>query len=66
MRTVPVKYSGGPLLEGCEPFFLMSILNSFVFVIPAEAGIHPGILSVRRVVVINCYDETIAVAGARD
>src|SRR5437763_431682 len=28
MRTVPVKYSAGPLLEGCEPLLLMSILNS--------------------------------------
>ena len=25
MRTVPVKYSAGPLLEGCEPLLLMSI-----------------------------------------
>src|SRR6266571_8884918 len=24
-RTVPVKYSAGPLLEGCEPLLLMSI-----------------------------------------
>src|SRR5438309_1959853 len=24
-RTVPVKYSAGPLPEGCEPFLLMSI-----------------------------------------
>src|SRR6266542_5205014 len=24
MRTVPVKYSAGPLLEGCEPLLLMS------------------------------------------
>src|SRR5215216_6726967 len=30
MRTVPVKYSAGPLPEGCEPLLLMSIfLNSF-------------------------------------
>src|SRR2546430_6463570 len=25
MRTVPVKYSSGPLPEGCEPFLLISI-----------------------------------------
>src|SRR5215472_12515665 len=25
MRTVPVKYSSGPLPEGCEPLFLMSM-----------------------------------------
>src|SRR2546423_2789470 len=25
MRTMPVKYSSGPLLEGCEPVLLMSI-----------------------------------------
>src|ERR687885_2886597 len=25
MRTVPVKYSVGPLAEGCEPLVLMSI-----------------------------------------
>src|SRR5262249_4216494 len=25
MRTVPVKYSSGPLPEDCEPFFLISI-----------------------------------------
>src|SRR4029079_17141883 len=30
MRTVPVKYSAGPLLEGCEPFFLMSISDFLV------------------------------------
>src|SRR5579872_5858211 len=27
-RTAPVKYSAGPLPEGCEPFLLMSILES--------------------------------------
>src|SRR5919107_1461030 len=26
MRTLPVKYSSGPLPEGCEPLFLISIL----------------------------------------
>ncbi len=25
MRTVPIKYSAGPLAEGCEPLLLMSI-----------------------------------------
>src|SRR6266404_1626847 len=30
IRTVPVKYSAGPLLEGCEPFLLMSI-SVFLF-----------------------------------
>jgi hypothetical protein len=28
MRTVPVNQSAGPLLEGCEPFLLMSIFFS--------------------------------------
>src|SRR5712692_1575867 len=27
MRTAPVKYSAGPLLEGCEPLFLMSMFS---------------------------------------
>src|SRR5437016_5137463 len=27
MRTLPVKYSAGPLAEGCEPLFLMSIFE---------------------------------------
>src|SRR5207302_5778530 len=27
MRTVPVKYSDGPLPEGCEPLLLMSIFS---------------------------------------
>jgi hypothetical protein len=31
MRTVPVKYSAGPLAEGCEPFRLMSICKSPMF-----------------------------------
>jgi hypothetical protein len=25
MRTMPVKYSAGPLLDGCEPFRVMTI-----------------------------------------
>src|SRR5437667_6310200 len=29
MRTMPVNQSAGPLLEGCEPTLLISILNSF-------------------------------------
>jgi hypothetical protein len=29
MRTVPVKYSAEPLVEGCEPLRLMSILFGF-------------------------------------
>src|SRR5258708_10669250 len=29
MRTVPVNQSAGPLLEGCEPILLISILNFF-------------------------------------
>src|SRR5205807_10441470 len=28
MRTVPVKYSAGPLPDGCEPFLLISIWDS--------------------------------------
>src|SRR5436305_13997504 len=27
MRTVPVKYSAGPLPEGCEPLLLMSMFS---------------------------------------
>src|SRR5439155_21071107 len=30
MRTVPVNQSAGPLLDGCEPFLLVSILSSFL------------------------------------
>src|SRR5213594_1313884 len=30
MRTVPVNQSAGPLLDGCEPFLLISILESFL------------------------------------
>jgi len=32
MRTVPVKYSAGPLLDGCEPLLLISI-----FLIPSAS-----------------------------
>src|SRR6266478_4858539 len=32
MRTVPVNQSAGPLLDGCEPFCLISILSSFLSV----------------------------------
>jgi hypothetical protein len=34
MRTVPVKYSAGPLVEGCQPLLLMSI-----FLIPSPDAI---------------------------
>src|SRR5207253_1531393 len=37
MRTVPVKYSSGPLPEGCEPLLLSSIsefLHLIVFLVP--------------------------------
>src|SRR5437868_10495483 len=30
MRTVPVHQPAGPLLDGCEPFLLVSILSSFL------------------------------------
>src|SRR6266481_819304 len=33
MRTVPVKYSAGPVLELCEPFFLISISLFLHFVV---------------------------------
>jgi hypothetical protein len=33
MRTVPVNQSAGPLLEGCEPLRLISILNSFLLAV---------------------------------
>jgi hypothetical protein len=29
IRTVPVKYSAGPLPEGCEPLRLISIVSHF-------------------------------------
>jgi hypothetical protein len=32
MRTVPVNQSAGPLAEGCEPFRLISIFNSFYLI----------------------------------
>src|SRR4051812_30374524 len=44
MRTLPVKYSSGPLPEGCEPFLLISIsesLHSTLFLV-----VHP--ISPRR------------------
>src|SRR6266849_653380 len=33
IRTVPVNQSAGPLLEDCEPFLLISILNSVLSLI---------------------------------
>ncbi len=36
MRTVPVKYSAGPLAEGCEPLLLMSISYAILVAIPIE------------------------------
>src|SRR6266478_3494295 len=38
MRTVPVNQSAGPLLDGCEPFFLISIMNSFLSVVFCSPG----------------------------
>jgi hypothetical protein len=35
MRTVPVNQSAGPLLDGCEPLLLISILR-FCSKIPAS------------------------------
>ena len=32
IRTVPVKYSAGPLPDGCEPFLLISIFSFFLAV----------------------------------
>src|SRR5580704_16174002 len=31
MRTVPVNQSAGPLLEGCEPILLISILDFYLY-----------------------------------
>src|SRR6266571_6626072 len=42
-RTVPVKYSAGPLLEGCEPLLLMSIsefLQVDPFASPRANNVH--------------------------
>ena len=36
MRTVPVKYSAGPLAEGCDPFFLKLHVDSF-YAVTVEA-----------------------------
>src|SRR6516164_4324297 len=33
IRTLPVKYSAGPLLEGCEPLCLISIALDLSFVV---------------------------------
>jgi hypothetical protein len=30
MRTAPVNQSGGPLLEGCEPLLLISMMDILV------------------------------------
>src|SRR5581483_11363185 len=53
MRTVPVKYSAGPLPEGCEPILLISIscipsIDGFVILLnttscPACAKMVPSL-----------------------
>src|SRR6266446_2080528 len=42
MRTVPVNQSAGPLFEGCDPHFLISILDSFLWIdmLPARHWSH--------------------------
>src|SRR5438477_6201382 len=41
MRTVPVKYSAGPLPEGCEPFLLISISKLLRYLTRAAAIVPP-------------------------
>src|SRR5260221_13157352 len=50
MRTVPVKYSAGPLLEGCEPLLLMSISEFLLIfsVIPQTAQTDTPVLGLLR------------------
>jgi hypothetical protein len=43
MRTLPVKYSSGPLPDACEPLFLISIL----FTLPKSYG-RSNVLIARR------------------
>ena len=54
-RTAPVKYSDGPLREGCEPFLLISIfLNSFLnFYIYSLSGVSASIPNYRPVIRSN-------------
>src|SRR6266480_3167667 len=44
IRTVPVNQSAGPLFEGCDPHFLISILDSFLW-IDALAARHRSMLT---------------------
>src|SRR5882762_6575281 len=46
-RTVPVKYSAGPLAEGCEPFRLMSIILEFLH-LKVTVVCFAVVLSLRR------------------
>jgi hypothetical protein len=55
IRTVPVNQSAGPLLEGCEPLRLISIiLISFAWIIRRAT---------RRVNIRQFYDECIGANG---
>src|SRR6187200_2070612 len=40
MRTVPVKYSAGPLPEGCDPLFLIS-MRGLSPAAPAKEEVNP-------------------------
>src|SRR5215472_18355833 len=42
MRTAPVKESGGPLPDGCEPLRLISIVPSLRFVVGVGASAAAG------------------------
>src|SRR6266478_7363079 len=44
IRTVPVNQSAGPLFDGCDPHFLISILDSFLW-IDALAARHRSMLT---------------------
>src|SRR5437660_872613 len=44
IRTVPVKYSAGPLPEGCDPILLMSILELLHNPLPISQTIRSGTL----------------------
>src|SRR5213082_268489 len=47
MRTVPVKYSSGPLPEGCEPFLLTSISEFLHLIVFLQSAYNSSTLILR-------------------
>src|SRR5436305_7132681 len=57
IRTVPVKYSSGPLAEGCVPFLFNSMMNLQVIAILLWSGKvtrERGSRSARRLGTVGC------------